>query len=482
MNAQPNLPTEKPAEFDFSRRSRARREQTSSDLAALRRKIIEWLRNHKKNDILERHRNHLEAIEKVLLGVLETLAGQPAEPAGTPVSKVYDDCRKLAQATVWLERLWQFICTKFDERFEETPDALMLRAADEVIWSCYGQVIKGLPLAHPAKLRGLMPLVHIEPEYSPAAVLFDQEVPPGLRLRSGNPTLDRCLDKVPLPTLRLPPWCVSAPWGLVLVAHEVGHHVQHELDIVADFAEQLSEVVRKANLDSASTDSWAAWGEEVFADAFSVYAMGPAAIVAVTELEWTDNRNLAVRKVHYPAPAIRLALMTRLAQLEGLDTKGLVPLEQLEDVVKDNEVTRADWKALDPVVAFLRSALPGGIPSLSRLCDFKKAPFAPRGTVAQCAEGLRGIGSLNIKTETEDARHMASAAVVAWLTLLAEPDEKARSEKLSELASGIPAEIIRCGEPILRSGGGADVPPQTARDIASFLMEATLSNGKGDPG
>jgi hypothetical protein len=327
-----------------------------------------------------------------------------------------------------------------------------------------------------------MPLAHIEPEYSPAAVLFDQQVPPGLRLRSGNPTLDRCLEKVPLPTLRLPPWCVSAPWGLVLVAHEVGHHVQHELGIVAAFAEHLGEVASKANLDSASTALWAAWGEEVFADAFSVYAMGPPAIVAITELEWTDNCNLAVRKAHYPAPAIRLALMTRLAELEGLDTKGLVPLQQLLDVVKDNEVTRADWKALDPVVTFLRSALPGGIPCLSRLCDFEKAPFAPRGTIAQHAERLRGIGSMKIKTETEDARHMASAAVVAWLTLLAEADEKARSKKLCRLASGIPPVIISCGEPTLRSGGGADVAPQAVRDIAIFLMEATLSNGKGDHG
>jgi hypothetical protein len=481
MDVQANRPTEVLAELDFSRRSRARREQTSRDLDALRGKIVEWLKRHRKTDTLERHRNHLEAIEKVLLGVLETLARQPADAADTQAGKIYDDCRRIAQATVWLERLWQFISTKFDQRFEETPDALMLRAADEVIWSCYSQVIKGLPLAHPARLRGLMPLAHIEPEYSPSAVLFDQQVPPGLRLRSGNPTLDRCLENVPLPTLRLPPWCVSAPWGLVLIAHEVGHHVQHELDIVADFAEQLGEVAGRANLDSASIDLWAAWGEEVFADALSVYAMGPPAIVAITELEWTDNRNLAVRKAHYPAPAIRLALMTRLAELEGLDTKGLVPLQQLEGVVQDNEITRADWKALDPVVALLRSALPGGIASLSRLCNFEKTPFAPRGTIAQHAEGLRGIGSMNIKTEKEDARHMASAAVVAWLTFLAEPDEKTRRENLCRLASGIPEVIMKCGEPTLRSGAGAEVAPQAVRDIASFLLEAALSSGKGDP-
>ena len=69
---------------------------------------------------------------------------------------------------------------------------------------------------------------------------------------------------------------------------------------------------------------------------------------------WSGERNLTQRKAYYPAPVIRLALMTRLSQRLGLRPTGLVPLEQLRDIAARDPVAREDWNAIEPVLDALR--------------------------------------------------------------------------------------------------------------------------------
>jgi hypothetical protein len=56
------------------------------------------------------------------------------------------------------------------------------------------------------------PLAFIEPEYSPAALESDKQLRTQVPLEAEVRSLDNFLQSLPIPLLRLPPWCVAAPW------------------------------------------------------------------------------------------------------------------------------------------------------------------------------------------------------------------------------------------------------------------------------
>ncbi len=471
--------------MDSPERKRARRDQAAQDLDDLTSRINAWLTSWTRRDPQGHHQTQLETIKAVLLAVAATFRSRlqginPASPSGA----LYDECRKLSEATVWLERLWESIRLKLDQRIADPAanaepgnpmtdkTAALLQAADEVTWSCYRPIIKKLPPSHPAAKRAVVPMTYLEPEYSPAAVQFDRRLPPGLRLTSKDPTLASCLQNIPLPTLRLPPWCVLAPWSLALIGHEVGHHIQHELGLVSDFASRVAAAARAAGLPESSVCRWENWGEEIFADACSVFSIGPAAVTAILELEWTNETALCERKDVYPAPAIRIALMTQLATQLQLDVTSLPPLEHWQELVNRSPTVKEDWNVIGRVVELIRQPLPGDIGSRSTLYEFDSTAFGRRGRTAVWSEALRDIGSLDPRQRTSDARHMASAALSAWSTLVNEPDESKRRAALSALATRTPQAILNCAEDGRRAGpgAGADIDANAALQIAAVLL------------
>lgn len=456
-------------------RKLARREQIERDFTNLNQSIEKWLREWRDRDEQQsgRYQTQVKSIETTLRGVSEEFRVRLARVSAEATSgQLYDECRNLSQASVWLERLWEFIRLKLDQRLGDDKVARLLQAADEVVWSCYRAVIKQLPAGHPAAGRALVPLTYLEPEYSPAAAQFDRPPPTGLRFTSPDPTLGACLQNVPIPTVRLTPWCVSSPWWLVLIGHEVGHHIQHELGLVGEFARGMSAAARAAGLEEGSARRWEAWSEEIFADACSVFTIGPVAVRAITELEWSTPDALCQRKVNYPAPAIRIALMTQLAGRVGLDTSSLLKTQEWQEIAQSSAATREDWSVVDSIVDLITRPQANGLPPLQKLCGFEPADFDPRGRIAVWAEGLRGIGSLAPRRQTNDARHMASAAFSAWAALAGE-SEVARCEGLERLREKALKAMRDCGEEGKRGGPavGVEIDLGAAKRIAAVLFD-----------
>src|SRR5262249_48257089 len=152
----------------------------------------------------------------------------------------------------------------------------LLRAADEVVWSCYRQVFARAEHRQP-ELKGKRrpaPLAFIEPEYSPAALESDKQLRTQVPLEVELRSLDDFLQTLPIPLLRLPPWSVGAPWWLVYVGHEVGHHVQHDLDLIGGFRQGMEAAARALHLPKDEVTLWGNWGEEIFADVFSLMILG----------------------------------------------------------------------------------------------------------------------------------------------------------------------------------------------------------------
>lgn len=467
--------------MDGVQRKHARRTQVQRDLHDLQGRVGAWLSQWKARDQEQfgRYHSQLKTIEALFGQVFHEFAGH-LERLSTEASsgQLYDECRKLAEGVVWLERMWEFIRLKLDQRLGDTPVAQLLRAADEVVWSCYRPVIRNLPPGHPAIQRATPPLTYLEPEYSPAAAQFDRPLPPSLRFTSTDPRLNSCVQNIPIATLRLTPWCVSAPWWLVLIGHEVGHHIQHELELVGTFAEGVSSAATAAGVAESTTRYWSAWSEEIFADACFLVTIGPSAIRAITELEWTVPASLCRRKPNYPAPVIRIALLTRLAIRLGMDSSTALPLKELEDMALSTPATKEDWSVIEGVIDLIERPI-GNLPkSLEALFGCARAEFAPRGRVAVWAQGLCGISTVTPKKATIDARHMASAAFYAWGQLLSEP-EATCSDGLRRLESLVPQAVLDCAEQCTRAGPSttASVTATSARRITAALFGEPSSDG-----
>ena len=411
----------------YEQMNKVRIEEVHRGLVNLSGSITEWLHHHHESDrdaqgnYMGRHKSQLEAIESVLAGAIEKIHDLllGLDPTAE-VGEVYEQSREYEEAVIWVERLWGFFREKIDQRDDKRLKDL-LRAADEVVWSCYRQVF--IAASKQGIKQGPTPLTYIEAQYSPAAVQSDKGLPSSLELQVEIDVLDQYHEVLPIPILRLPPWCIEAPWWLVFIGHEVGHHIQHELDLVAYFAQGVKAAA--ATVDGADGASWGRWGEEIFADIFSIMMMGPWAVWAIAEVEWSTHSQMVEPKTTYPPPLVRLAIMAQVAdQLMSTPaipgTDGTAALRGIS-LDAGAESLEKEMKVVPAVVAFALSALPHDLGTLQKLCGFDAEIFRqPNGKVARWGRFLRGVGNMPVEGRVETARQVTSGALSAWATLSAD--------------------------------------------------------------
>src|SRR5262249_47297549 len=136
---------------------------------------------------------------------------------------IYSNCRSVDRRLLWIRRLWAYFQSKFDQRYDDRLRGL-LRAADDVVWSCYAQPFRTLGINNVPSL----PLPFVASVYSPFAIPRD-EPPQDLRSDVDAGFLSQMLREMPIPVVGIPPNSVDEPWWLAYLAHEVGHHVQFDL-------------------------------------------------------------------------------------------------------------------------------------------------------------------------------------------------------------------------------------------------------------
>lgn len=459
--------------------SNVRREQTRQQLELVSSSISDEVATFIKRDALGLHKTQFESVKEVLEVAAKELATHLKEipVEDLDIADVYDECRNYDEAIIWLQRLWDYLKQKFDQRHKEEEVSKTLKAADEVIWSCFHSVMtKALGQHGPA------PLAYIEPEYSPATIQTEKPLPVQLRLEVDLDFLDECLETLPIPVLRLPPTCVSSPWWLVFIAHEVGHHVQYALDLIAHFREGLSAAAQAQKFLKTEADgTWGTWGEEIFADVFSIMMMGQFALRGMVELETGAFPKMVRRKTNYPSPVVRLALMKSVADALGLNTAPELLNLDLQAIAKTDPTSAKDYGVVPEATKFVLEQLPDKR-FLKDLCDFDKTIFAEGAKISGWGALLSSQNKLILNPgnmlDLETARDIVCGSLKAWTehsqrTNAADPElgYSERSEKRETIKKQTIEALLQSGPRETRAGqtGVALEPEKPGKKLAELL-------------
>jgi hypothetical protein len=464
-----------------------RLERTLADLAAVQAAIAGWLARRRDDDTdgngvyAGRHKTQLEALTSVLSVAAEALqsgarglAQQNADPP-PEIGAFYDSCRDFDEAAIWLQRLWGFFKAKLDQRDDDAYKGL-LKAADEVVWSCYHAVMARARQRRSQTAHGPAPLPFIAPEYSPAAIESDRPLPIGLTLSvdppGWDPEVDNVVKALPMGFLQLPPWCITAPWWLLYGAHEVGHHVQADLSLHEHVQSAIETAVARRN--AALAPRWKAWSKEIFADFFSALMVGPWAAWSVMEVERSAPARMVRPKSNYPPPVVRVALLAAIAN--ALDPPGSSVLSgfDVDTFKRQYPVVAPHLDLVDDVVAALREDLPGGLGTLESLCGFNADRFQKAVGFWKARLGESELPATAPTIET--ARYVVTASVARYADIVRQTDPVARATQLGGLAEMTIKALHASAEPgtrgdVLPAGDRPELGAALARRLTALSAE-----------
>ncbi len=470
-------------------RNQIRIEQTSNELERLQREMEEWFNKRRHKDKRRQYYSQLNMLETVLISALSGLrASLDSLASEQSVGEIYGTCGQFDRRLVWLRRVWRYFGDKFDQR-DDPQLGPALAAADEIVWSCYAGIFRKAKVA-----RGTAPLPYIEPLYSPQAIPRDD--PSGLRDRSvGHHFLKEYLSQLPIPVVSLPPVCVVAPWWLIFLGHEVGHHVQYDLQpnlqLVGSFGDCL-QAVAEANLpadDHKTAKKWKRWGREVFADAFSITNMGVWALRGMTELEMGHEASMLGEKGLYPAPVVRLSLMAQLASALSLNGErglhGLHPAQltsdaqYIESLKKRGTMAERNLAIVPAIVTAIRQYQFNDLGHFERLCNWPASNLVARKhikPVSRWSKALRGNAPLRAKQSLSAARLIISGGVAAWAEISEISDAQQRVEAQAKLGENLLKIIPKSREEGTRSAESepkAEDASVLGHDLSQLLLQAS---------
>jgi len=464
-------------------RKQIRIEQTLGDAERLQNEFDDWkTRREKADKEKNQYRTQLQALQQVITRALgDTRTDTQAILASNPgVGEVYERCRLQERRMMWIRRvLWGYYREKFDQRDQSDDLRRLLETADDVVWSCYREA---LYQGAPNQPLNPIPLAYIEPFYSPRALPRDE--PPGLlkEKRLGDRFLADFFTRLPIPLISLPPNCLHSPWWLIYLGHEVGHHVQHDLDLVDLFQDLLLEAATSdppPKEDESSAGRWVDWGQEIFADVFSVYMMGSSAVWAMAELETLPDRDMMSRKDSYPPAAARLGLLACVADELGLDGAGALrgqtpdwwlarrPADPFEaELHKELSADLAMIKKLSGILTRIQLGTPG---PFRKLTAWNGSDFSPAGEMVEWREALVNGRQRQAQQRLSSARIIVSAGIEVWRAITASSRKINRAEALDLLGGRLLEAIEQNRDKTTREADSQAV--KNVDDVAADLSQ-----------
>ena len=264
---------------------------------------------------LNKHASQVAGIVSQLteaMAILEVPGGQPRA--------------ELEQTIGDYLHIWDFFRSKLALRYVPWYQPV-LGAADDLAWAAFqpisaaaaAQRLQDERLAAAAAQRLLRklrepPLVYFSRDVIPFTVTRGQNYQ-NLLPRGGLWTerSEAIADNLVVPVVSLPWQRFSSLLMLLSVAHEVGHVVVTDLDLLPALRGRLAE----AGLSPARLPLWSAWLEEVFADIFSAVVCGSS--VALSLVDQLDRPGPAGAEAtpgpgRYPPVELRARMILHVAE------------------------------------------------------------------------------------------------------------------------------------------------------------------------
>jgi len=446
-------------------------EQTAAGIDRLRRELCDWARHRLARDVAGQYRTQLTSVRDTFSAALRRIGVVCDQVA---VGEAFERCRAVDRQVALVRRLWRWYADKFDQR-DDPASARLLAAADEVVWSVHAQVYRSAQIAPlpPA------PLPFLDAVTAPEAIVRD-DPPPRLRPDSFDDHLKLLLSRLPVPAVALSEAARAEPWTLVLLGHEVGHHLMYDLQ--PRFGLVAAVRSRVAAAATVGGERWGRWSGELFADLAGLVTMGPAVLAALLPYELgADAWLLGDRRDSYPPPAVRIAMLAALGSRLGLDCRrelaGHDPASWAagrddDTYPAERAGVRADLAQIAGVADVLADTFvtPDGAEPKATLADlamFRAAEFGRYGRVEARADQLLADDGSADQGLTA-VRELASAAMVAWLRLSrsAAPD---RRKQASALAGVVVDRLTAAREPGVRAAAAPDTPADADPDLIARL-------------
>jgi hypothetical protein len=451
-------------------------EQSCRRIDGITDAVGKWLCRRDHDDVLNQYSTQLAVLKTALTGPLTELREIVTQLADIQdTGQVYSACRANDVRAEVVRRVFTYFRAKFDQRDDE-PLGRALRAADEVVWSCWTEPFRNAMRADPSLTPKPAPLPYIEPQYSPAAVPRD-DPPADLTVERDDSVLMKYLERLPVPVLALPAVCADDPWWLVYIGHEVGHHLQFDLAPSWGLVKSFGELVETTSGKAGSRESakWRTWAPEIFADICSVHSLGQAAVLGILQLELDEPGKMLVGKRKYPPPLVRLAILAAVARRLGLDLDAALDQAGLATLAA---LTRPD-SGPDPAVtdAVVTAALAGPLAESGPLAksgpfgdlfSWDASYFTPRGSVEYLRDGLRGRSELRVKRGIRSARLLTAAAMGAWTEVAAIENAADREAERQALSDRYFPAVLRGREEETRAE-----PPGTRPDLSTLPRDLT---------
>lgn len=457
---------------------RARHRQTLAELDRLNAEITGKL-IHFREILGPKYSSRLAVLEKTLATGLRLLRSEfcVQTRAQNNSQGFYGVCRRFDLGVLWVRSLWNFFRTKLAQHHDEEGNRCgVLAAADEIIWACYAPVFRALGCPEPAP-----PLPYFEPMFSPRAIPLDE--PPAEFRMSQSEFLHTFARALPVAVIGIPEVCRAAPWLLATIPHEVGHHVQHELNLVQSFADELASSITAAKGgQEPHHDRWKVWGQEVFADGFAMQGIGAAACRTLAEFE-LSAASLSEYSPKYPPAIIRLDCMCEALPLPVTDgaSERLVGREMARALESIRQTP-----AVGPLAAHLGlvkivgRAVPQAVMGSHRrlgqpvrICDLFEQGQSPGNMEKAIDDAKRAMTTdenLDALNNPLTIRRLTTAVVRAWDEAADVEDDNAREQRLKKLGERFVKLVVDHAEPGYRSGpGGARL--DYGEQLASLLLQ-----------
>jgi hypothetical protein len=243
---------------------------------ALRLELEDWRRRTKLGEKLEKHFSQVLAITAKLDNFLD-LMEEPDENAPEPFKR-YDN---ISRSLLGAHRVWAYFRSKLALRDVDWL-ADDLKCADELAWECYRPAREQAELARsipPERIKE-PPLVFFSNEASPFAQARHSVFEPELINQQGDVRrLGEALLLLPIPVIGIPWFQVDHLPMAVVVAHEVGHAVEHDFRL----GKTLQDAFTALAVCDDRKPAWSSWRHELFADAYGVACTGPAFVQALMD-------------------------------------------------------------------------------------------------------------------------------------------------------------------------------------------------------